>query len=57
MPTANPLAAALGYLAKAIGLFLRRLRTSWYCDKRSAWRKWEAIDNAYNIHVGISPDN
>ncbi|WP_223284442.1 discoidin domain-containing protein [Hymenobacter qilianensis] len=27
-------------------------------DKRSAWLKWKAVDNAYayNIHVGISPD-
>ncbi len=27
-------------------------------DKRSAWLKWKAADNAYayNIHVGISPD-
>lgn len=27
-------------------------------DKRSAWLKWKAVDNAYayNIHIGISPD-
>jgi hypothetical protein len=27
-------------------------------DKRSAWLKWKAVDNAYayNIYLGIAPD-